>query len=128
MGRLHYMVDRARIFRSSKKVNKGVVTKLDAAAVGNLIPCRLRTLKGAEQPAMAQTYLGQEAQLVLSCDDVTGTRIVPRQSDEFEIQFSSDDTLSTMTARFKIVGRIEEIRRNTILQSYVIPVRMDTEI
>ena len=131
MARVHYLRDRVRISRKQATLNRGVVDNdlEDRKTITDPIPCRIRNIAGAEETGegMKKVTLPIGYELVLYNKDINGKEICPKQHDEFILEYARDDELVGTNVRLRIVGAIEEVRRRTRLETYIIPVVADTE-
>lgn len=129
MGRSQaYLVDRARIHRVVPVLNSGVVSREDSRQIqGDWINARLTPVTGVEGREMAQVKLVHTHDLILDRLDASGNEVFPIESDQFEIMVDRNNELSKSVEGFKIVGAILEVRKRTRVQSYVIPLTLETE-
>ena len=145
------LVDRARLSRPGITYNKGVVsgsTTVDSGGIvssnpsrtggaikkeedfhekSDWIQARLRPVSGVEDGQEAMTKLNFSHELVLHTTDLSGNDVCPIESDEIEIRVDRNNHLSESISKFKITGAINEIRKRTKVQSYVLQVTLETE-
>lgn len=129
MGRSNtYLVDRARIMKVKPTINMGVVSREELREpYGDWINARLRPVSGNETVENAQVKLTYSHELILHRYDMSGNEICVDESDEFEIMVSRNNTLTKSLDAFAIAGAIYEVRKRTVVQSYVIPLELTTE-
>lgn len=113
--------------------NKGVVTARNAGEVayddvGDWVPARLRPVSGDENKNPENVKLPHSHEIVLALKDVSGAPVVVSESDIIDIRYCRNGEVSSdRITGFKIVGAIQEIRKNTKVVSYVLPVTRDVE-
>jgi len=123
-----YLVDRAKILRVQPLIASGVISKQNSKApTGDWIKARLQPVDGNEIREMGQVKLVHSHTLILYKVDESGNEVCPIQSDEFELKVNRNGKISDSIDKFKIVGAIQEIRKRTTVQSYVVPVVLETE-
>jgi len=129
MGRsTTYLVDRARIMRVVPVIDGSVISrKRDLEVVGDWINARLRPVSGNEVRELGQVKLVHTHELVLDRFDASGNEVHTIESDQFEIMVSRDNKMSKSLDKFKVSGAIQEIRKRTAVQSYVVPLVLETE-
>lgn len=129
MGRdSFYLTDRARILRYIPNYNKRVVDTDDAAQpVGDWIKARLRPVTGTEERQPAMTKLVYSYELILSSSDESGNPVRVSEEDELEVKVFTDDSYNGTLNTVRIVGVVNEVRKNNRVVSFVMPVTIETE-
>lgn len=131
MGRSNtYLVDRARILRPVAELDMGVVSRhkvSDLEPHGDWINARLQPVDGIERREPAQVKLVHSHTLILDKYDASGNEVCPVESDKFEIMVQRDNKMSKVLSGFKTVGAIQEVRKRTTVQSYIVPLALETE-
>ena len=127
MGRDHFWVDRASIYRMVTRRSRGEEIAQTPTQIGAEVQCILVKPSGKEAPESGRTYLPENALLHMLTVDVDGDPVVLKQGDTVEIQYMEDSARVTKPEKYKIVGQIVKNRRGPEIASLTAEVRRDAE-
>lgn len=124
----HLLKDRGRLLRPQTNFNKGMAgNEKKLQPVGDWINVRLTLPSQAEVRNEAMVKLPETYQLLIYPTDRSGNIVTLEQADQFEVKMAVNGVLDPPVHNYKIVGLIEEVRKNTKLSFYRAAVIRDTE-